>query len=172
MALQRSYAQYFDNGNTIRLMTRVSQATGTLRRMTTVSGLRVTRRHVRVTKKDDRSYRTRGLSGPLPAQLRGPDVATSFWVYCKYNRVRPPAKWQMGNPPVNGTVTMKVWDPDYNDLMMDIWELRKRGWTQTMIEKLLGKPGWIGTEQPHRLAVRHRTSRTTGLHQKSAGNNL
>lgn len=145
MALQRSYAQYFDNGKTIRLMTRVSQATGTLRRMTTVSGLRVTRRHVRVTKKDDRSYRTRGLSGPLPAQLRGPDVATSFWVYCKYNRVRPPAKWQMGNPPFNGTVTMKVWDPDYKDLMMDIWELRKRGWTQTMIEKLLGKPGWIGS---------------------------
>ena len=38
---------------------------------------------------------------------------------------------------------MKSFDPEYNDVMLDVWELRKRGWTEPMITKLLGEPDWV-----------------------------
>lgn len=38
---------------------------------------------------------------------------------------------------------MKAYDLDSSNLMMDVSEIRHRGWTETMIEKLLGESSWV-----------------------------
>ena len=38
---------------------------------------------------------------------------------------------------------MTSFDAEYNDVMMAVWELRDRGWTEAMIKRLLGEPDWV-----------------------------
>jgi hypothetical protein len=52
---------------------------------------------------------------------------------------------------------MKKWDERYQDFMVDMGDLYGRGWTECMIEKLLGAPCWIAGGWGNRYKIAYRS---------------